>query len=304
MYRVNSIHFFVVFTHTYKRNMLGSKRNRILIYLLLSLILLSLCTVNNVKAMPFYNLHPATLTVRSRFYTSYSSSSAERKWNIKLASKKLNKTFVDVGGEFSFNQTVGERTARKGYKTAKIIVGGKFVDGVGGGVCQVSTTLYNAVLLAGLTITEYHAHSLPVSYVNPSFDAMVNSGSADLRFINNTSNPILIFVEADDCRITVTIVGEPKEYEYERRSVIKEELPAPAEEIIYDDMGIYPDLHEGEQKFLCYSKPGLISEGYLVVKKNGVIVGNKKIRRDRYNATKGVIIKGKTKVEENSPIES
>ena len=119
------------------------------------------------KAMPFYDLQPSSLTTRASFYTSYPSSTAERKHNIILASKSIDNTFIDVGGEFSFNLVVGDRTEKRGYKKSKIIINGDFADGIGGGVCQVSTTLYNAVLLAGLEIIEYHPHSLPVSYVAP-----------------------------------------------------------------------------------------------------------------------------------------
>ncbi|MBR1984094.1 MAG: VanW family protein [Clostridia bacterium] len=162
-----------------------------------------------VSAMPFYDLQPKELTLRASFYTSYPASTEERKNNIKVASKSLDNVFVDSNSEFSFNDTVGPRTVNRGYKTAKIIFGGQFVDGVGGGVCQVSTTLYNAVLLAGLLISEYHPHSLAVSYVAPSFDAMVNSGSADLKFINNTHNPIIIKSHADDASIKIEIYGEP-----------------------------------------------------------------------------------------------
>ena len=85
-------------------------------------------------AMPFYDLKPSEIVLRASFSTSYSASSKERKHNIALASKTLNNTFVDSFGEFSFNRCVGERTEKRGYKKAKIIVGGEFVDGIGGGV--------------------------------------------------------------------------------------------------------------------------------------------------------------------------
>ena len=246
-----------------------------------------------VGAMPFYGLNPQEITLRSEFYTSYGSSSEERKSNIKLASKALNNVMVDVGGEFSFNLTVGERTEKRGYKTAKIIVNGEFVDGVGGGVCQVSSTLYNAVILAGLTVSEYHSHSLPVSYVAPSFDAMVNSGSADLRFINNTDNPIIINTIADGSKLTVKIYGQPLSVKYERKSVIVEEIPAPDAEEVFDDNGEYPDLYEGDSMFLRYGKVGYKSEGYLITIKNGKKISEKKIRSDRYAPTKGLVIYGR-----------
>ena len=250
--------------------------------------------LNKTRAMPFYGLNPKEIVLRSEFYTSYGSSTEERKHNIKLASTALNNVMVDVGGEFSFNRTVGERTVKRGYKTAKIIVSGEFVDGVGGGVCQVSSTLYNAVLLAGLMVTEYHAHSLLVSYVAPSFDAMVNSDSADLRFVNNTDNPIIINTVADGNKLTVSIYGEPLEVKYERKSVITEEIPAPDAEEVFDDNLEYPDLYEGDSMILRYGKAGYKSEGYIVAIKNGKKISEKKIRSDKYSATKGLVIHGRT----------
>ena len=252
-------------------------------------------------AMPFYDLQPAELCVRSEFFTSYPTSSAERKHNIKTAAAALDKTFVDVGGEFSFNFTVGERTEKRGYKKAKIIVGGKFTDGVGGGVCQVSTTLYNAVLLAGLTVTEYHPHSLPVSYVAPSFDAMVNSGSADLKFRNDTHNPVIVRVSADDSVIRVRIYGEPMNEKYVRQSRITEEIPATVCEVIKDEKGEFPDLFEGERRVLSYGRNGYKSEGLLIKMLNGKPVSSKLIRVDKYNAVKTVLIEG-TRIRENTEI--
>ncbi len=266
-------------------------------------VLSSMTVCIKAHAMPFYDLQPQYLTLRSSFYTSYSSSTIERKSNIKLAAKSLNNVFVDVGGEFSFNRTVGERTEKRGYKTAKIIVNGEFVDGVGGGVCQVSTTLYNAVLLAGLEVTEYHPHSLPVSYVAPSFDAMVNSGWADLKFINNTHNPIIINTCADDSTLHIYIYGEPMQVKYSRKSQITQSIPCPKEEIIYDDENAYPDLYEGESKFLRYGKEGYKSEGYLIATKNGKVINIKKIRSDSYSPTRALVIYGKAVREEEIELE-
>lgn len=242
--------------------------------------------------MPFYDLNPQELVVRSRFYTSYSSSVEERKSNIALAARSLNNVLIDVGAEFSFNRTVGARTEKRGYKTAKIIVGGKFVDGVGGGVCQVSTTLYNAVLLAGLKITEYHPHSLPVSYIAPSFDAMVNSGNADLRFVNNTKNPIIIKTSATASTLTIEIIGEPMTENITRQSVITDYIPVPEEEVIIDTAGNYPYLYRGERKVLTYGKQGYKSEGFLIKSVNGKPVSVEKIRSDRYSAMRGVVVEG------------
>lgn len=265
------------------------------VFFILLQAILSLSTFNllQVKAqMPFYDLQPKDLQLRATFFTSYPTSSEERKSNIALATKSINNYFVDVGAEFSFNQAVGPRTEKRGYKSAKIIANGKFVDGIGGGVCQVSTTLYNAVLLAGLQISEYHAHSLPVSYVAPSFDAMVNSGSADLRFVNNTKNPIILQAKADDTTLKISILGEPMKEKYIRQSVIKEYIAPPTEQIIYDEKGEFPSLFEGEKKVLSYGKQGYISQASLIKTINGKVTGVKQLRQDKYSPIRGITIVG------------
>lgn len=250
--------------------------------------------------MPFYDLKPKDIVVKSRFQTSYSLSSIERKNNIKLASKSINNYFLDVGAEFSFNRVVGQRTEKRGYQNAKIISQGKFVDGVGGGVCQVSTTLYNAVLLADLEITEWHPHSLPVSYVLPSFDAMVNSNTADLRFVNNTKNPIVINSFADNDKIEIIIYGEQNKFLIERKSEVVNEIIAPKEEVVEDIKNEYPNLFEGEERTISYSKNGLVSRGYVIKKLGAKIVSSKKIREDKYSAYRGLIIKGRVKRPEEN----
>lgn len=253
-------------------------------------------------AMPFFDLEPKNIVLRASFSTSFSSSSEERKNNIRLATKSINKYLLDVGGEFSFNRVVGKRTENRGYKKAKIIVNGEFTEGVGGGVCQVSTTLYNTALLGGMTITECHPHSLKVGYVPPSFDAMVNSGTADLKFRNDTKNPILIFSSTDGNKITFEIYGEPLDKQIELKSVTIKELPATEYEQIVDENGDYPNLYEGETLVLKHGMDGLKSEGYLLEKKNGKIIKNTKIRSDKYNPTKGVVVIGKAVKEEQSPL--
>ncbi len=258
---------------------------------LLTLLVSSLGVIMGAQAMPFYDLKPQNLVLRAEFSTDYRKSNEERKHNIALAAKTLNDVFVDVGGEFSFNAAVGARTEKRGYKTAKIIVKGEFTEGVGGGVCQVSTTLYNAALLAGLKITEAHAHSLPVSYVKPSFDAMVNSGSADLRFINVTHNPMIIKTSADGKTLTVKIYGEPMAEKYLRKSVIKGEIE-PEYTVVTDKNGEYPDLYLGERRIVKYGIKGVISEGYLIKTVNGKTVSTTRIRRDKYLSVGGVIAEG------------
>lgn len=274
------------------------------ILLIFAIFLVTFCPVSqNTFAMPFYGLEPKERVLRAEFTTIYKTSSEERKHNIYLASKSLNNYFVDVNAEFSFNKAVGERTEKRGFKQAKIIFNGEFVDGVGGGVCQVSTTLYNAVLLSGLSVIEYHPHSLPVSYVLPSFDAMVNSGNADLKFVNNTKNPIIIKTSADGNNLTIKIFGEPMKEKYERKSIKTEQIKAPKEQVIFDDKGEFPDLYQGEYKFLSYSKDGYKSQGYLIKIVNGKRLSPKKIRSDTYRAMQGKVVYGTKLRDEPAVIE-
>ena len=145
---------------------------------------------------------------RSRFSTDCTNN-PDRKNNIALALGKFNGLRVNPGEQVSFNQIVGRRSAASGFREAKIIINGEYVDGIGGGVCQVSTTIFNAAVQAGLQITESHHHSLRSSYVPLGHDAMV-SGSADLRFVNNTGAPIYFETSFHDHRLTATIYGRDK----------------------------------------------------------------------------------------------
>lgn len=141
-----------------------------------------------------------------QFSTDYSSSGENRASNIELAAKFLDGAVIPSCGILSFNETVGARTEERGFKTAHVIFEGKFIDGVGGGVCQVSTTLYNAAIRAGLE-TDSQSHSLPVSYVGIGFDAMVSS-TADLWILNPYDSEATLRAECKNKRLTIKIYGE------------------------------------------------------------------------------------------------
>lgn len=170
---------------------------------------------------------------------------------------------------FSFNAAVGKRTAERGFSTAKIIEDGEFVEGVGGGVCQVSTTLYNAALLSGCKIREYHPHSLPVSYVPPSRDAMVSGEYCDLKF----SRPAEFYIRAQtgENSVTFTFYGESDGFKYSLESEVKGYIEPPVEK------GETP--REGRR--------GIISECYLAAERNGYTV-RRLIRRDEYAPQKRI----------------
>ncbi len=227
------------------------------------------------------------------FSTNFSTSSEARKNNIKVALSKFDGLVLDKGEVLSFNQTTGVRNKESGYQEAKIISGGSYIEGYGGGVCQVSTTLYNAALLSDLEILEVHSHSLPVGYVEPSFDAMVNIGSSDLRIRNNTNGKIIITTSYKNDVCKVKIFGEKNKYKITRISEKIKVIPA-SEDVIETDYKKFnlEDLDIGEEKRVSYSKDGFYSNGYLnYYDSDGTLIKTKKIRQNKYNATQGIIVK-------------
>lgn len=211
------------------------------------------------------------------FTTYFDASNAERSSNIRLAASKINGTVMPAGERFSFNKTVGARTEGNGFKQAKIIEDGKFVLGFGGGVCQVSTTLYNAAILSGLEIAEYHPHSLAVSYVAPSRDAMVSGSYCDLQFVNNRSTPVYIRVKCTQSSVCCTFFGQSDGYNYSFKSEVVGSIPRPDDEEVEGD----------EDKILSYGRDGTLSYGYLVKEKDGEIE-EELIRKDKYAPVKEI----------------
>lgn len=141
--------------------------------------------------------------------TNASSSSSNRLSNIKLAMQLINGTCIEPGETFSFNETVGKRTTERGFKLATAYSSGEVTEDVGGGICQVSTTLFNAAVKADLEIVERHNHSLTVSYVDKGKDAAVNWNSQDLRFTNNGDDKVYICcVLTSDKRVRVGVFGK------------------------------------------------------------------------------------------------
>ena len=220
----------------------------------------------------------------ARFSTYYGDSKPNRKDNVALACRKIAGTVLYPEDEFSFYDIVGARTVENGFKSAYIIKDGEFVEGIGGGVCQVSSTLYNCALLANLTITCVRAHSLPVSYVAPSFDAMVSTAS-DLRFVNTLSSPVTIKMLADGKYLKAEMYGI-ESCTIRRRSQTIETLPF---EIEYRDDAT---LKLGEEVIDTYGKAGLRSQGFLEYYQNGKLIKTVLIRKDTYFPQKRIVLRG------------
>ncbi|HJJ10193.1 MAG TPA: VanW family protein [Clostridiaceae bacterium] len=146
--------------------------------------------------------------VLAEFSTTIKSKASNRLNNIQITCSKLNETTVESGKSFSFCQTVGKATEEKGYKKADVIVDKQVTQALGGGNCQVSSTLYNAILkVSDFKVTERHPHGKKVNYVPEGKDAAVSYGSKDLKFVNNTSNTIKIYASTDNKKVSIKIVS-------------------------------------------------------------------------------------------------
>lgn len=182
-----------------------------IIMMILICITLAGCTIRSAPPIPPELTHTVTPTPRhaqeekiSTFMTEMLDKEESRINNVILASRAIDNLVLQPGGEFSFNQVVGARTAERGFQEATILVGTQQSTGIGGGICQVSSTLFQAALGANLEITEHHSHQKPVPYIEEGKDATVAS-NADFRFRNTLEQPIRIDVTANGGAVTVDI---------------------------------------------------------------------------------------------------
>ena len=152
------------------------------------------------------DVKPLTAVLGS-YTTNFDTSNTNRTHNIELASTKISGTLVKPGDVFSFNNVVGERTAEAGYDDAPVIIDGKLVPGIGGGICQVSSTLFNTALLSGMNIIERTPHFEPVGYIQAGRDATVAWGYLDFKFRNPYQQSIYILSVMNNGTLTSYIIG-------------------------------------------------------------------------------------------------
>lgn len=224
----------------------------------------------------------------SSFTTNYQTSSEGRRKNIALASAALDGYTIEAKETLSFNEVVGERTAARGYSEAKIISGGEFVDGVGGGVCQVSTTLFNAALLAGLQVKERRAHSLAVSYVSPSRDAMV-SETSDLKIYNSFEYPVYLSAKTNNGSLVFSFYGKRQKRTYSLHSEVTGYVEPPEEEIKTldrEESAAYPE--NGESVCLRAPRRGVKSVLYRNVCEDGKLIFREELFKDAYAPVRGI----------------
>lgn len=215
--------------------------------------------------------------VLAEYSTRFNPAERNRTHNLKLGATMLDGTVLRSGEEFSLNRALGPRTKERGFKKAPTIINGELVPTYGGGVCQIATTLYNAVLLAGMKVTERHHHSRPIPYTPAGRDATIVYDRLDLKFVNNLSHPVMLQVAADDGRFRVRVLGnhEDKRDVQLVRSGFRS-VPKPVKEI--PD----PALPHGERKVEKKGRPGTRVTLTRIFKREGRVEKKEVLHTDVY----------------------
>ena len=230
------------------------------------------------------------------YKTNYNSGDVSRSSNIALAASLVNNTVLMPGEEFSYNGTVGERTAANGFKMAHVYMNNEVADGLGGGICQVSSTLYCSVLYANLEVTERTCHQLPVSYVPLGQDATVDYGNIDFKFKNNTDYPVKIVTSAGGGVAQAAILGyRDIDEKVELYPVRTGTVAATVKEEPDDTLPL------GEKKIEKQGSDGCTVDLYKTVTKNGVTGERTLVSRSTYSGGKTIVKVGTKKPDENEP---
>ena len=225
----------------------------------------------------------------SSFRTSFTSSNSNRSTNIRLCSEKINGTVLMPGETFSFNQVVGKRTPEAGFKPATAYSGGKVVQEYGGGICQVSSTLYNAVLYANLEITERTNHGYKPSYVDPGLDATVSWGGPDFKFTNNRDYPIRIVCDTSNKILNIYIYGLKRDTDY--KVVLDAQYVSTVNfKTVYQKDS---SLASGQSRIVQSGSNGCKTATYkYLYDANGTLVSSECISRDTYNPHNKIVAVG------------
>jgi len=237
--------------------------------------------------------------VVSSFSTRYDASNTNRSTNLRIAAEKINGTVLLPGEVFSYNKTVGKRTVEEGYKDAKIYADGGVVDGLAGGICQISSTLYNAVLLANLEIVERRNHSFTTSYVAAGRDATVVWGTIDFQFKNSRTYPIKIEASVKNGIAEFKIHGMQEQQEYEINILPRTTASIPYATTYVDD----PMLAPGQQVISQAGHLGYKVTTTLVKMLNGVEVSREILSNDTYQPMKAIIRRGPVVAPAPEPVQ-
>lgn len=244
-----------------------------------TLLDVELCVVELTPDIPMQMLDQIT-TRLAGFETTFNTANEGRAHNIKTACNKIDQKVLLPGEVFSMDKTLGDRTEKNGYRLAKVIVNNELVDGLGGGICQVTSTVYNAVLLSGLQVVERKNHTLPLSYIGVGRDATISQGYIDFKFKNNNGYAIVIEARVIGNQVNVTIWGRKPQNgnKYRIRTKIIERTDAKGVETVQD-----PTLKPGEQVVVREAVPGCKVEVYRdTVDPSGKVIHTEKISVDKY----------------------
>jgi vancomycin resistance protein YoaR len=239
-----------------------------------------------LKRVPDADLASIT-EIESEFTTKFPTSKKTRCSNIRLASSKLDGIVLLPGEQVSFNGTVGRRTQEAGFQIAGVYKNGKHDVDVGGGICQVSSTFYNAALLANLKIVERHNHSMPVPYVPLGRDATVDYGSLDLEIENNTDHAIAIDSEYHPGKLTFRILGRKN-----RELDVKIESDSRSRWSVGTQTIVDPTLAPGKTKVIDKGASGEQINTYRLVYSNGKLVRKEPLGRSHYRGGQRIIAVG------------
>lgn len=221
-------------------------------------------------------------------YTTYFNPSDEaRSGNVRLATKALDMAVIKPGDILSFNNIVGERTVADGYKDAYIIVNGEFVPGLAGGICQVSSTLYNTGLLANLEVAQRSNHDLAISYVPLGQDATVAYPNLDLKFKNTTGGYLLIRTSETSNSLTISIYGKVNPGQQVAISNTTESVIQPQVQTVVDS-----SLQHGQSYIKQQGQPGYIVKSVRTVTVNGKVVSSEPLPQSVYQALPQIIAAG------------
>ena len=234
------------------------------------------------------------------YSTRYDGGDVSRTTNLRIACQKINDKVVLPGETFSYNKTLGERTAAAGYKNAKVYENGQVVDGIGGGICQISSTLYNSVLMSNLDIVERRNHQFITSYTPAGRDATVVYGMTDFKFKNTRTYAIKIKASCSNGVATVSIYGIKEKEEYVISFSTKTISTIPYTVKYVDDN----TLAAGTEKVKQKGANGRITETYIIKSLNGKVVSSKLLSKDTYNAMQRIVLRGTKGANTNTNTQS
>ena len=234
------------------------------------------------------------------YSSTYSTSAANRAFNVSRAANSVNGTILLPGDTFSYNQAIGNPSLANGYKIAPTYASGKTSEGAGGGVCQVSSTLYSAVLYADLEIVERRSHSLIVGYVPKGQDATVAYGALDFKFKNNTNNPVKINASAVGGKCVVSIVGT--EETPGKKVSIDNTVVSTTQPTVTETLDA--SMKEGTRKVTTAGKTGYVVDSVRTVSVNGEVVRTEKLTRSNYKMMPTEVTVGTKPVEAPTPSEA